>query len=195
MKQNNNFKETNLKKKKLTFLIIIFLLIILITTYKDIYNLLLKKMYPKKYSEYVEVYANEYEVDTLLIYSIIKAESNFNENAESKSGAKGLMQLMENTATELLEKELMISQEEIFEPKNNIMLGTKYYAYLYETYNNTELALAAYNAGLGNVNKWIEENIIESDGSNIENIPFKETNMYVRKIINNYKVYKKLYNN
>lgn len=184
-----------MKKKKITLLIIIFLLIILIAKYKEIYNLLLKKMYSRKYSEYVEVYAKEYEVDPLLIYSIMKAESNFNEKAESNSGAKGLMQLMENTATELLEKELMISQEEIFEPKNNIMLGTKYYAYLYETYNNTELALAAYNAGPGNVNKWIEEKIIESDGSNIENIPFKETNMYVRKIINNYKIYKKLYNN
>ena len=55
------------------------------------------------------------------------------------------------------------------------------------------LASAAYNAGPGNVDKWISYGTIQSDGSDIENIPFKETNMYVRKIINNYKMYQKIY--
>jgi len=55
------------------------------------------------------------------------------------------------------------------------------------------LALTAYNAGIGNVNTWIKNGIIKSDGSDIENIPYKETNMYVRKIIRNYKMYNKIY--
>ena len=159
--------------------------------------IILKQMYPKKYNEYVENYSKVYNVDPLLTYSIIKAESNFNEKAKSTSGARGLMQLMDNTVSELIEDNKEISmhdKDEILKPENNIMLGIKYYSYLYKRYNeNMLLALAAYNAGPGNVDKWIAEGTIKADGSNIENIPFKETNMYVRKIINNYNAYKKLY--
>ncbi|MNT13252.1 Soluble lytic murein transglycosylase precursor [compost metagenome] len=81
----------------------------------------------------------------------------------------------------------------LFDPNVNIKLGTKYFAMLNEKYNNLELSLAAYNAGSGNVDSWIKNGIIKDDGSDIENIPFKETNNYVRKVINNYKIYKKIY--
>ena len=62
-----------------------------------------------------------------------------------------------------------------------------------EKYKNKELAVAAYNAGIGTVDTWIEKGIIKQDGSDIENIPFKETNNYVRKILKNYEIYNKLY--
>ena len=55
------------------------------------------------------------------------------------------------------------------------------------------LALAAYNAGMGNVNTWIETGVIKKDGTDIENIPFKETNNYVRKIVRDYQIYLNLY--
>ena len=74
------------------------------------------------------------------------------------------------------------------------MIGTKYYAELLKMYDgNMLLALTAYNAGIGNVNDWIKNGTIKKDGSDIENIPYKETNMYVRKIINNYKMYQSIY--
>ena len=60
-------------------------------------------------------------------------------------------------------------------------------------YKNIEVAVAAYNAGIGTVDNWIEKEIIKSDGSDIENIPYKETNNYVRKILRNYKIYQDLY--
>ena len=60
-------------------------------------------------------------------------------------------------------------------------------------YGNVEVALAAYNAGIGTVNNWIEKEIIQADGSDIENIPYKETNNYVRKILRDYDVYNYLY--
>ena len=154
-------------------------------------------MYPQKYSDYVYTYSEEYEVDPLLIFAMIKAESNFNPKATSHSNAIGLMQLMENTAIEMarnMEEEETISKEELYEPQNNIKLGTKYFSILLKQYdNNLGLALAAYNAGMGNVAEWIEKGIIKQDGSDLENIPYQETNMYVRKIINNYQMYQKLY--
>ena len=74
--------------------------------------------------------------------------------------------------------------------------GLKYFSILLKQYdNNLGLALAAYNAGMGNVAEWIEKGIIREDGSNLENIPYQETNMYVRKILNNYQIYQKLYHN
>ena len=59
--------------------------------------------------------------------------------------------------------------------------------------NNIAIALAAYNAGIGTVDEWIEKGIINKNGSDIENIPYKETNNYVRKILRDYKIYKELY--
>jgi soluble lytic murein transglycosylase len=64
---------------------------------------------------------------------------------------------------------------------------------LLEKYKNKEVALAAYNAGIGTVDNWIEKGIINADGSNVENIPYKETNNYVRKTLRAYKIYEELY--
>ena len=64
---------------------------------------------------------------------------------------------------------------------------------LMQKYENINLALAAYNAGSGNVDNWIQDGTLKDDGSNIENIPYTETNNYVRKILRDYEIYQKLY--
>ena len=175
---------------------ILIVIVAVIIKISGLYNIILKQIYPKKYSGYVEKYSDEYNIDPLLIYSVIKAESNFKETAVSSSGAKGLMQLMNATAEEIANNidTPLLEDTSLLDAEKNIMIGVKYYSDLYQKYNgNMLLALAAYNAGIGNVNEWIEEGIIKEDGSDIENIPFKETNMYVRKIINNYVMYQKIY--
>lgn len=150
-------------------------------------------MYPTKYSEYVEKYSEENGIDKYLVYAIIKAESNFDENAVSASNAKGLMQLMYATAEEVAEQcGIELTEENIFDPEINIELGTRYISTLIERYTNIGVALAAYNAGMTSVDKWLREGTISADGSDIENIPFKETNNYVRKILRDYEVYKEL---
>lgn len=185
-------------QKKTILIVIVVIAIVAIVKYGNIYNLILEKAYPIKYSEYVEKYAKENNVDKLLVYSIIKAESNFKAESVSNSGARGLMQVMDSTADEIMKKNSNEDKysKNLLDPEKNIMVGTQYYSDLLNKYNkNMLLALAAYNAGIGNVDDWIEKGIIKSDGSNIENIPFKETNMYVRKIVKNYKMYQKLYEN
>ena len=148
------------------------------------------------YSQYVEKYSEKYSVDKYLIYAIIKAESNFKEKAVSKSGAQGLMQLMYPTAEELSGKiDIKLNEDNILEPDININLGTKYISMLIQKYENINLALAAYNAGSGNVDGWIEKGTLKNDGSDIENVPFKETNNYVRKILRDYEIYTKVYDN
>lgn len=181
--------------KILSILLVIILLLLIVYKVFNIEEKILMYLYPKKYEEYVYKYSEELNIDPMLTFAIIKTESNFEEKIESKSGAIGLMQLMPNTAKEQAEKlKINYSKEIICNPEINLKLGLYYFNTLLDYYNqNYILAFAAYNAGLGNVQKWIDEGIIKEDGSDIENIPFKETNMYVRKIIKNYEIYKMLY--
>ena len=186
-------KWFNLKKILKFFIVLIVIVTILIVIFAN-KNTIMKMFYIIKYSEYVEKYSKEYVVDKYLIYACIKAESNFNEKAESKKGAKGLMQLMDSTGQEIAKGlNMTIDNDDLFEPEINIKLGTKYVSRMLQKYENTELALAAYNAGSGNVDSWINSGKIKADGSDAENIPFKETNNYVRKILKDYRIYKELY--
>lgn len=185
-------------RRLIKFLII---MIILLAVYFVLFKILevdksvMKKIYPLKYSEYVEKYAKEYKIDPYMVYAIIKAESNFNENAKSNSDAIGLMQIMELTAIETANKmNLNITEEDLFDPELNIRIGLKYFTDLLSKYNdNYYLAIIAYNAGIGNVDKWIADGTIKEDASDIENVPFRETNNYVRKILRDYDIYKELY--
>lgn len=122
---------------------------------------------PKDIMNVVQKASTIYKVPEKLILSVIKAESNFNPNAVSPKGAIGLMQLMPQTAQSL-------GVTNAFDPVQNIMAGTKYLSSLIQNLQSVPLALAAYNAGLGNVKKF--------DGIP----PFKETVQYVQKVISYY---------
>ena len=186
----------NLKNKKIFITLLIIVLIIVFLIFAR--NPILKIIYPRTYEEAVLIYSEKYNVDKNLILAVIKAESNFNENAISNRNAIGLMQLMEETAKDVANKNnIEIDneniKEELCDVYKNIEVGTAYIASLLQKYQNTEVALAAYNAGIGTVDNWIEKGIINKDGSNIENIPYKETNYYVRKILRDYTIYQELY--
>lgn len=153
-----------------------------------------QSFYPQKYNLYVEKYAEEYGVDKLFVYSIIKAESNFEEEVLSTKGAVGLMQIMPQTAEEIAKKlELEeYSAEMLYQPETNIKIGCFYLGYLLEKYSGSYIsAAAAYNAGHGNVDSWLA--IWQTDEVSVERIPFGETKKYVEKVENYYNKYKELY--
>ena len=186
----------NITKKQIIIVAIILIFCILIA-FLNIPIRIQKIIYKKDYEEYVQKYSQQYNVDENLVYALIKAESNFNANAQSSKGAIGLMQLMETTAQDVCKRmDLNISnnelKEKLLEPEININIGTKYLSILIQQYGNVEIAITAYNAGIGTVDNWIEKDIIKADGSKVEKIPYKETNNYVRKILRDYKIYTNL---
>jgi len=116
--------------------------------------------------------ASHYQVDPALIKAIIMAESGYNTKAVSKSGAKGLMQLMPQTAQSL-------GVEDIFNPHQNITGGVQYFKHLVNRFNgDVKLALAAYNSGSRNVRNY---NGVP---------PFKATHSYIKKVLMYYHIYK-----
>lgn len=111
----------------LVLLIVIAVILIKVVNIQDI---IMKKMYPKEYSEYVYTYAEENDLDPLLIFAVIKAESNFDSEVISHSNAMGLMQILERTAREVVINEIEeeFSKDMLFNPEENIKIGTKYFS-------------------------------------------------------------------
>jgi soluble lytic murein transglycosylase len=128
-----------------------------------------------KYDELITTASERYGVDSRLVKAIIKAESDFNPRAVSKKGAMGLMQIMPENFQHL-------DIQNPFDPKENIMGGTRYFKYLYDRFEGKlTLSLAAYNAGpttVDNYNKTIP--------------PYRETEQYVRRVLRYYRNYKRL---
>ncbi len=155
-------------------------------------------VYPLKYEDIVLENSYKYNLDPYLVFAVINTESNFNKNATSSKNAKGLMQIMDSTAQEMNEMTNSvesINDESMYDEYINIELGCKYLASLISRYNgNYYIAVCAYNAGIGNVNNWIDSDIIPKDLDTVNNtLPFSETTKYLKKVISNYETYKMLY--
>lgn len=153
-----------------------------------------KSVYPLRYSNYVEKYAEEYQLEPALVYAVIRSESNFDENAKSHAGAVGLMQLMPETFLWLQEsQDEHYSEDALLLPEVNIRYGCRYLAMMVERYGVLRTAICAYNAGSGTVDGWLNDRKLSSDGKNLGTIPYRETQNYADAVLQSYQKYKKLY--
>lgn len=155
--------------------------------FKTVENL--KVYYPLLYSDLI--LKNSGKQDPALLISLMRQESSFNPETQSPVGAKGLMQIMSRTAKELKSN---IKDAELLDPNVNVRLGSKYFgALLREFRGDPHKALAAYNAGAGNVKKWMKRYQVDDELMFADLIPFDETREYVSTILRNRYWYGRLY--
>ena len=150
--------------------------------------------YPVNYLEEIQKYSNEYGVDPKVVLAIMRVESNFKSDATSKVNAKGLMQILPDTAKHV-SKLLNIDANsmDLNDAETNIKIGTYYIKYLMQNFSNMDTVYAAYNGGIGNVNTWLKDSKYSSDGVSLYNIPSSETKHYVNKVNKALKAYEILY--
>lgn len=160
------------------------------------FKMILRFAFPIKYEDYILRHSTNYNVDPYLVASVINTESKFQERALSPKGAYGLMQIMPTTAEWISNYvDIKITNNDIlYDPETNIKMGCWYLNNLSKEFDGqTELILASYNGGRGNVNKWLAQDEYSKDGKTLHKIPFAETNDYVKRVKFSYKVYKLLY--
>lgn len=189
-----NIETENEMRKYLSRLIKISLLFIAVGLVFR-YYIMPQILYPREYSDQVDKYSEKYGADKYLIYAIIKTESNFDKDAVSPKKAMGLMQVTEVTGEWAAEKIGIndFTEDMLFDPDTNIEIGCWYISKLLCQFGSCDTAIAAYNAGSGNVSKWLENNKLSSDGLNLAAIPYSETENYVKKIKKTRKIYEYLY--
>ena len=152
--------------------------------------------YPRPYWSQLKNFANQAGIDPYFALAIMREESHFDPQALSSSKAIGLMQLMPATAKEVAKrKKIKLTEKaEIFDPELNTQLGTLYLGRLSNQFKSELIYTAgSYNAGPQNMSKWINRWNGKSLDAFVEQIPFKETRNYVKRVYRSYKLYKQIY--
>lgn len=144
------------------------------------------------YREEIFHYARQEGLDPALVAAVIRQESNFDPQAQSRVGAQGLMQLMPQTAEEIARKKGEDAAGDLYSIDTNLSYGSFYLAYLLDRFDGqTATALAAYNAGPTITAQWLEDPDYSADGKTLTSIPYRETSHYVKKVLAYYQEYKK----
>lgn len=140
---------------------------------------------PLRHEDIIRQQAAEKDLDPALIAGVIYAESRFSDQT-SHAGARGLMQITPETAEGIAQRTggVAFEQSDLADPQVNVAYGSWYLRHLLDRYGGNEaLALAAYNAGQGNVDGWIAEARAEDRELTVESIPFPETRAYVENVL------------
>ncbi len=154
-------------------------------------------MYPRGFSRHVEQYSRMHKVDPAIVYAIIREESRFQVGSVSSAAARGVMQLIPPTATQVAQSLGLgnMPLHELYEPETNIALGVKYLSQLLNRFDGRMVfALASYNGGPSNVERWLKTCPDEvADEEFLNAITFSETRRYAQKVLASYRIYKWLY--
>lgn len=152
--------------------------------------------YPLRYTDLILQYSDTYGITPSLVCAVICVESHFQPDAASHAEAIGLMQLTADTfhwaqtRAGVMEKQ---DAEALTDPETNIRFGVYTLKLLYEQFDDTETVLAAYNAGQGNVRRWLADTQYSADGVHLDRIPYAETEKYVERVKKAQTIYRKLY--
>ena len=157
-----------------------------------------RAQHPLYYADTITAYADAQELDPALVAAVILCESSYDPKAESRLGARGLMQLMPDTAEwvahKLGEDGADYSFDKLYDPQTNIRFGTWYLGYLSRRFNGDATKIVcAYHAGQGNVDSWLKNPQYSSDGVTLDVIPTQDTATYASRVLRARDIYRKYY--
>jgi soluble lytic murein transglycosylase len=156
-----------------------------------------RQLYPCTYEQYVTYYAAQYGLEPAQIYAIIRTESGFDPLAESSVGARGLMQITEETFDWLKSKlapEDDVTFDDLYTPQQNIRFGAYLLSMCLDLYaGDLSTAAAAYHSGIGLVNRLLQDEAYSEEGATLHTFPYTQMSHYVNKVQKNYLQYKRLY--
>ena len=157
-----------------------------------------RAQHPLYYADTITAYADAQELDPALVAAVILCESSYDPKAESRLGARGLMQLMPDTAEwvahKLGEDGADYSFDNLYDPQTNIRFGTWYLGYLSRRFNGDATKIVcAYHAGQGNVDSWLKNPQYSSDGVTLDVIPTQDTATYASRVLRARDIYRKYY--
>ena len=154
----------------------------------------LTHIFPLSYWDLIQKYSAQYRLDPYLVAALMAQESTFVDDVRSSSGAVGLMQLMPATARQVATSlGLTYASRMLTDPESNVRMGTAYFAAKIEEFGDVHLALAAYNAGETPVRRWRAERPGVPRDEFIDDIPYPETQNYVKRILGTAEDYRRLY--
>lgn len=158
------------------------------------YTTVMKSMYPLKETALVEQYAQEYALPPSFVYAVMNTESGFRPDAVSDAGALGIMQMTPDTFAWLQTKtgEAM-EPEALFDKETGTKYGCLFLRMLLDEFGDMRTAAAAYHAGRGQVNRWLDNSEYSKDGKQLDTIPTSDTAHYVHKVTKAEKQYRSLY--
>lgn len=191
------------KKKRRTRLLLMLILMLFTALGIGVFSIGLrcldKRLYPQKYKELVEQYSAENQIDSLLIFSVIRTESGFDPAAVSNVDARGLMQITDETFQWIKSKiapSEEITFEDLYDPETNIRFGSYYFTRCMTRYHgDVKTAAAAYHSGWGTVDKLLANPEYSQDGQTLHTFPYKQMALYVQKIDRAYTRYQEIYSN
>jgi len=152
-------------------------------------------LFPRYFSQYIEEASSKYKLDPNFVLAVIREESRFNSDAVSPVGARGLMQIMPATGNHISNSlgRDNFTPDDLRSPSTNVLFGAYYLNSLLTTYDGKKyLALAGYNAGPGNANRWLRQYPDTEEDIFIERISFRETRNYVKRVLGTYWIYSSL---
>jgi len=157
-----------------------------------------RAQHPLLYADYIHDYAGVYELDPALVSAVILSESSFDPMAESRLGARGLMQLMPETAEwvahKLGEDDASYTFDRLYDPEVAIRYGCWYLGYLSRRFDgDATKIICAYHAGQGNVDAWLKNPQYSKDGMTLDVIPYDNTATYCSRVLKARDVYRKYY--
>ncbi|MEK8126756.1 lytic transglycosylase domain-containing protein [Paenibacillus filicis] len=179
------------KKRVFAVLLVTFLVFLFLSS-----SFVGRYIYPISYQHEIRLYAKKYELDPFLVAAVIRVETNYQPHMESKKGAYGLMQLMPDTSSWIIEKAAFDDtyRNQLDQPAVSIELGAWYLNWMSKQFGGNMYAMiAGYNAGHGKVSRWLQEKRWDGTLSNAQQIPYGETRHYLQRVTYYYHKYHKLY--